>query len=67
MHESVIKEPYLWTRILNDLNIRSEDFEDTKAAIRFRKLKNDRQHYGQKKKRRTKGQTAIYKTLHRKQ
>ena len=29
---------------------RVEKFEDTKAVIRIRKLKNDRQHSGQNKK-----------------
>ena len=37
-------------------------FEDTKAIKRSCKSKNDRQYNGQKKK----GQTTIYKTLHRK-
>ena len=43
--------------------------EDTKGAIGIRKSKKNRQHMynGQKKKdKRTKGQTTIYKTLHRK-
>jgi len=39
-----------------------EEFEDTKGVIRIRKSKQDRQHNGKKK--RTKGQTTIYKTLH---
>jgi 3-phenylpropionate/cinnamic acid dioxygenase small subunit len=39
-----------------------EEIEDTKGVIRIRKSK-DRQHNGQKK--RKKGQTTIYKTLHR--
>ena len=39
-----------------------EVFEDTKGVIRIRKLKKDRQHWPKEKK--TKGQTAIYKTLH---
>ena len=38
-----------------------ERFEDTKGVIRICKSK-DRQHNGQKKK----GQTTIYKTLHKK-
>ena len=38
-----------------------ERFEDTKVVIRICKSK-DRQHKGQKKK----GQTTIYKTLHKK-
>ena len=37
-----------------------EKFEDTKGVIRSLKLKKDRQHNM------TKGQTIIYKTLHRK-
>jgi hypothetical protein len=37
-----------------------EEFKDTKAIIRIRKLKTERQHNDQKK--RTKGQTTIYKT-----
>ena len=40
-----------------------QKFEDTKGVIRSRKSKN-KQYNGQKK--RTKGQTMIYKTLHRK-
>jgi hypothetical protein len=39
-------------------------FEDTKGESRIRKSKKDRQHNGQKKI--DKGQTTIYKTLHRK-
>jgi hypothetical protein len=43
------------------LDLFKEEFEDTKEAIRIRKLKKDRQHNGQKKKdKRTKLQ--IYKT-----
>ena len=42
-----------------------EKFEDTKEVIRSRKLKTDRQYNGQKKKK-TKGQTMIYTTLHSK-
>ena len=38
-----------------------EEFEDTKGIIKIRKLK-DRQHNNQMKK----GQTTIYKILHRK-
>jgi hypothetical protein len=41
-----------------------EEFEDTKGVIRIRKSKKDKQHNDKKK--RTKGQTTIYKTLHRK-
>jgi hypothetical protein len=41
-----------------------EEFEDTKGLIGIRKTK-DRQHNYQKKKK-DKGQTTIYKTLHRK-
>ena len=37
-----------------------EEFEDTKGVIRIRKSKKDSQHNDQKK--RTKGQTTIYKT-----
>ena len=37
-----------------------EEFEDTTGIIRMLKSKNYRQH----KRKRTKGQTAIYKTLH---
>ena len=40
------------------------ELEDTKEVIIIRKLKKDRQHNDQRKK--NKGQTAIYKTLHRK-
>ena len=38
-----------------------EEFEDTKRVIRIRKSKNDRKHNGKK---RAKGQTMIYITLH---
>jgi hypothetical protein len=41
-----------------------EKFEDTKGVIRSCKSK-DRQYNGAKRKK-TKGQTTIYKTLHRK-
>ena len=41
-----------------------EKIEDTKVVIRSCKTKKDRQHNGQRK--RTKEQTTIYKTLHRK-
>ena len=41
-----------------------EEFENTKGVIRIRKSKKYRQHNGQRKG--TKGQTAIYKTLHEK-
>jgi hypothetical protein len=41
-----------------------KEFDDTKGVIRIRTSKKDRQYNGQKK--RTKGQTTIYKTLHRK-
>ena len=41
-----------------------EEFEDTKGVIRIRKSKKDRQHNAKRK--RTKGQTTIYKTLRRK-
>jgi len=37
-----------------------KEFEDTKAAIRIRKSKKTRQRNGHRK--RTKGQTTIYKT-----
>ena len=40
-------------------------FEDTKGLIRSDKSKKDSQHNGQKKQR-TKGQTTICTTLHRK-
>ena len=39
--------------------------KDTRGVIRIRKSKKDRQHNGRKK--RTQGQTTIYKTLHIKQ
>jgi hypothetical protein len=38
----------------------TEEFEDTKGVIRIRKLKKDRQHNGQNKKK-TKGKTTSYK------
>ena len=41
-----------------------QKFEDTKGVVIIHKSKKDRQHNGQKKS--TKGQKAIYKTLHRK-
>jgi hypothetical protein len=41
-----------------------QPFENTKEEIIIRKSKKDRQHNFQKK--RTKGQTTIYKTLHKK-
>ena len=41
-----------------------EGFEDTNGVIRSRKSKKYRQNNGQRKG--TKGQTAIYKTLHEK-
>ena len=40
-------------------------FEDTKKEIRSRKSKKDRQ-YNEQTKERAKGQTTIYKTVHRK-
>jgi len=49
--------------MLNKMVVLSkEKFEDTKGVIRIRKSKKDRQHNDQKK--RTKGQTTIYKTIH---
>jgi vacuolar-type H+-ATPase subunit C/Vma6 len=42
----------------------SYKFEDTKGVIRSRRSNKDRQHNDQRKRR--KGQTMIYKTLHRK-
>jgi len=42
-----------------------EKFADAKRVVRGRKSKTGRQHNGQKRKS-TKGQTTIYKTLHRK-
>jgi len=41
-----------------------EEFEDTKVVIRIRKWTKDRQHNGQKGKKKTKGRTTISKTLH---
>ena len=41
-----------------------EELEDTTEVIRIRISKKNRQHNGQKKKYKTKGQTTIYKTLH---
>ena len=41
-----------------------EEFEDTKGVIRIRISKKNRQHNAKRKS--TKGQTTIYKTLHRK-
>ena len=38
-----------------------EECDDTKGVIRIRKSKKNRQHNGQKKNKRTKGQTTIYK------
>jgi len=42
-----------------------EEFEDTKRAIRIRKSKKDTDDTMVKRKR-TKGQTTIYKAIHRK-
>jgi len=42
--------------------IKQEKLQDTKGVIRSSKLKAHIQHNGQKKK----GQTTIYKTIHRK-
>jgi len=42
-----------------------EWFEDTKEVIRMHKSMKDRQH-NEKKRKRTKEQRTIYKTLHRK-
>ena len=46
----------------NSTNVLQDEFEDTKGVIRIRKSKKDRQHKRQKKK----GQTTIYKAIHRK-
>ena len=46
----------------NSTNVLQDEFEDTKGVIRIRKSKKDRQHKHQKKK----GQTTIYKAIHRK-
>jgi len=51
---------------VNNLKIVQEEFEDAKVVIRICKSKRDRQYNGKKRKR-TQGQTAIYKTPHRKQ
>jgi len=45
-----------------ETNILKETFEDTKGVIKIRKSENDRQYNDQKKQKKTKGQTAIYKT-----
>ena len=42
-----------------------EEFEDTKGVIRFRKLKKDRQHNGQKKKDKQRSTKHTYKTKDR--
>jgi hypothetical protein len=42
------------------IRLDQEESEDTKGVIRIRKSKNDRHYNGNKK--RTKGQTTIYKT-----
>ena len=52
------------TYCLPNLVTMHEEFEDTKRVIRIRKSKKDRQHNNPKK--RPKGQTKIYKTLHSK-
>ena len=44
--------------------MQKEQIEDTKGVMRIRKSKKDRQRNVQMKM--TKGQTTIYKTLHRK-
>jgi len=43
-----------------------EKFKDTKELIRSRQPQKNRQYNGLKINKRTKGQTTIYKTLHRK-
>ena len=50
----------MWPSLLSNI-FKKKQFEDTIEVIRSRKLKKDRQHNDQKK-----GQTKIYKTLHRK-
>ena len=52
---------YFWVKQWMKMFNAQERFEDTKVVIRICKSK-DRQHKGQKKK----GQTTIYKTLHKK-
>jgi len=50
----------------NDISISVKNkVEDTKEVIKSRKSKKDRQ-YNDKMKKKTKGQTSIYKTLNRK-
>jgi hypothetical protein len=49
--------------VTNDYLQQTKEFKDTKGAINIRKSKKDRTHNGRK---RTKGQTSIHKTLHRK-
>ena len=50
--------------ILEKKKAKRKEKEDTKWVIRICKQKKERQHNDQKKK--NKGQTIIYKTLHRK-
>ena len=49
--------------VTNDYLEETKEFKDTKGAIDIRKSKKDSTHNGRK---RTKGQTSISKTLHRK-
>jgi hypothetical protein len=51
-----------WKKSLMIIKRLEEEFDDTKGVIISRKSKKDRQCNGQKKKK-TKGQTTIYKTL----
>jgi len=53
----------LWQVGYSGLLHQQEEFEDNKGEIRIRISKKNRQHNGQNKKyKRTKGQTTIYKT-----
>jgi len=60
---SYVNGQFIEFQIVANLVPMQEQFEDTKWVIRNRKLK-DSQHNGQRKM--TKGQTTVYKTLHRK-
>ena len=52
----------IFYNFFNGRRVFQEKFEDTKGVMRNRKMRKDRQHKGKK----TKRQTMIYKTLHRK-
>jgi hypothetical protein len=54
----------MWIRHCWTVSKSRKKFADTKGVIRSHQSKKDKQYNGQRK--RTKGLTTIYKTLHRK-